>query len=195
MKWQLHGSAVLVPLAALGDNWEGVRGRCKGGFSWCMVAAPPGSRPDLARQRLLPGTNPPTPSARLVWVCSMFPVTGCLPCSTKPPRYPSTTQVKRAGFLAALHLLWQSGNCEGVARGCAAPVAIPTCPLCSQRCSLRCSLRCHQCSSVCILLPCPPPQDGSAEWWVELAATVRTGGGQQQGKPCSLCSPSSWPES
>lgn len=44
-KWQLHGSAGLVPLAAVGDNWEDVKGVLTGSSLW--------SHPALGGQRLL----------------------------------------------------------------------------------------------------------------------------------------------
>lgn len=66
-KWQLHGSAVLVPLAAVGDNREDARGRREGGFSWCVVAAPPGPVLRSGAGGCSPALNPPSALAWFVF--------------------------------------------------------------------------------------------------------------------------------
>lgn len=151
-KWQLHGSAGLVPLAAVGDKWENARGRREGGVSGAW------------RQR-----PRPCPESSVCSVALLAPFQGALPVSARlhPPgvpvtqHYPSphTTQGRGADcLLSPLLFLWQPRAHEGVAGGCAAPTAIPVRPFLLQPKRLRCD----RCSSARIL---PPrlPQEARAE--------------------------------
>lgn len=74
-KWQLHGSAGLVPLAAVGDKWENARGRREGGVSGAW------------RQR-----PRPCPKSSSCSVALPAPFQGALPVSARlhPPGVPVT---------------------------------------------------------------------------------------------------------
>lgn len=108
-KWQLHGSAGLVPLAAVGDKWENARGRREGGVSGAW------------RQR-----PRPCPESSGCSVALPAPFQGALPVSARlhPPgvpvtqHYPSPPPTPRRGeeLTACFHRFCSCGNL-GLVRG------------------------------------------------------------------------------
>lgn len=108
-KWQLHGSAGLVPLAAVGDKWENARGRREGGVSGAW------------RQR-----PRPCPESSGCSVALPAPFQGALPVSAglHPPgvpvtqHYPSPPPTPRRGeeLTACFHRFCSCGNL-GLVRG------------------------------------------------------------------------------